>query len=416
MKRASASVELTVGEAPQLEKLLAHGPNLLRFPPRLEALFQHYYLQRNRRRMLGSLALGMAFFLAFAGFDAQLLAEPAPAYRLRFGLILPVAAAVFLLLALVRRDWLAELVYALGLCLAAGVLLAISRDLAPRVEHIYLAALLLILMHAYVFAGLRVGYALLAGFLITLGAVLAMALESDFDQAMLGVWTATLAATNVMGLFACFTIETCIRQDFLRSRLLTARRLKLEDSNQLLRELAMEDELTGLANRRRFRERIREEWRRCARERKPLSLLLVDVDAFKPYNDALGHQQGDTCLRRLAEVIGNYARRPGDTAARYGGEEFAVVLTGCGLRDALNIAESLRAEIAELAIPHPDSPVADRVTVSIGLGCMTPGPEDDVEAFFETVDQALYSAKEQGRNRMLSVAAKPPARPEREQS
>lgn len=407
MQTASASENLSVGEAAQLEKLLQRGPNLLCFPPRLESIFRRYYLIRNRGRMLLSLLIGMLFYLGFFLFDRQLLDDPSAALALRFGLVLPAAVVLAFVLALARHDWQAQLAYALGLCIAAGALLLISYRLRADIEPIYIAALLLILMYVYVFAALRLIYAATAGLAITVAVLVWMWWHAYFDSTMLSVWGATMLAANVMGIYGAFTIETCIRQDFLRNRLLTARRLNLEDANRLLRDMAERDELTGLANRRKFRDRMTEEWLRCRRESKPLTLILIDVDAFKPYNDSLGHQQGDRCLEDLAEVIGSYARRPGDTAARYGGEEFALLLSDCSRDNAVRIAENIREEIAELRIPHPASPVAEYVTISLGAGAVIPGNNNGVEGFFESVDQALYRAKHAGRNRVVAGESGP---------
>jgi diguanylate cyclase (GGDEF)-like protein len=166
-------------------------------------------------------------------------------------------------------------------------------------------------------------------------------------------------------------------------------------------EKARVDGLTQIANRRRFDEFLLQEWNRHGRIQEPLSLLICDVDHFKLFNDAYGHQAGDECLKRVARAI-NYHSRSGDLVARYGGEEFAVVLPHTSLEGAVQRAERVRSAVEGAAIPHTASLVSDRVTLSIGVACMTPQPSDgtDLRIFVEEADRNLYLAKHRGRNRV----------------
>jgi diguanylate cyclase (GGDEF)-like protein/PAS domain S-box-containing protein len=169
------------------------------------------------------------------------------------------------------------------------------------------------------------------------------------------------------------------------------------------RGLAGLDGLTGIANRRKFDDRIRSEWRRAVRSRAPLSLLLVDIDHFKQFNDSLGHLRGDQCLKTVAGALAGEARREGDFPARYGGEEFAIILPATNKVGAGQIAEKVRASIAELKIPHPHSSVGHSLTVSIGAATIIPASGNQVEEFVGWADVALYRAKDLGRNRVCSV-------------
>ena len=166
-----------------------------------------------------------------------------------------------------------------------------------------------------------------------------------------------------------------------------------------LEALAARDGLTGLANRRSFDWKFAEEARRAANERRPLSLLMIDVDCFKLYNDANGHLRGDECLRSIARSIDATLRPETDFSARYGGEEFAVVMPDTSMSGAMQIAERLRRSIEELRIPHAASTVADRVTLSIG-GVVAHGCDLVPERLLALADAALYSAKRAGRNRV----------------
>ena len=166
-------------------------------------------------------------------------------------------------------------------------------------------------------------------------------------------------------------------------------------------EKARIDGLTQIANRRRFDEYLFQEWNRHLRMQQPLSLLICDVDHFKLYNDAQGHQAGDECLKSVAKAI-NRCHRGGDLVARYGGEEFAMVLPQTNRAGAVQVAERVRTAVAAAALPHPSSPVCDRVTVSVGVACITPPPQapSDARALIQQADRHLYSAKKLGRNRV----------------
>lgn len=176
----------------------------------------------------------------------------------------------------------------------------------------------------------------------------------------------------------------------------------LEQANRKLRELSMRDGLTGIANRRCFDQRLAEEWRRHAHVRRTLALLLVDVDWFKALNDASGHLYGDECLRELARLCGDSVRVGEDLVARYGGEELALLLPSCELADATRVAEHLRARVRHKAMPHPDSPVAPCVTVSIGVSAVQPEESQSSDLLISAADHALYMAKAQGRDRVVA--------------
>jgi two-component system chemotaxis family response regulator WspR len=176
---------------------------------------------------------------------------------------------------------------------------------------------------------------------------------------------------------------------------------QLELKNAELSRLSALDGLTGLANRRRFDEVIEQECRRARREKTTLALIMTDVDFFKKYNDAYGHQGGDDCLRKVATVLEQGARRPGDLAARYGGEEFAIVLPRTTREGAEIVAEVVRRGVAELNLLHSGSTVAPHVTLSLGVA-VSESHGDGPDALIERADTALYEAKRAGRNRWVT--------------
>ncbi|MGM3307677.1 diguanylate cyclase domain-containing protein [Anabaena sp. WFMT] len=172
--------------------------------------------------------------------------------------------------------------------------------------------------------------------------------------------------------------------------------------NQQLQLFALLDGLTGVANRRKFDEYLNLEWQRLARENLPLSLLLCDVDFFKNYNDTYGHLTGDYCLQQIAKALKLAVKRPTDLVARYGGEEFAVILSNTDFQGAISVAEDIRQKVYNLKIPHAQSRVDKFVTVSIGVTTIFPNIKTIPNTLIEIVDKALYTAKAQGRNRIIA--------------
>jgi diguanylate cyclase (GGDEF)-like protein len=179
---------------------------------------------------------------------------------------------------------------------------------------------------------------------------------------------------------------------------------RLAEANRMLDQMANTDPLTGLPNRRRFDLQLSEEFRRARRTGAPIALILLDIDQFKRLNDKYGHPAGDGCLRRIAAVLSDTARRTGDTVARIGGEEFAIVLAASDLQQAAHVAEQIRVEVARLNIPNPDS---DRgvVTVSAGVAALWVNSGLDDRWLIDTADRALYEAKAGGRDRIVMAAA-----------
>ncbi|WP_271254813.1 diguanylate cyclase domain-containing protein [Pseudanabaena sp. Chao 1811] len=183
---------------------------------------------------------------------------------------------------------------------------------------------------------------------------------------------------------------------------ITARKkieLALQESNQKLESLVNIDGLTKVANRRCFDIRLQEEWNRLARKQQLLSLIIFDLDFFKFYNDYYGHLAGDDCLERVAQSISKAIDRAGDLVARYGGEEFVVLLPSTDLDGAISVAQRMQQIVQDLAIPHQQSSVSSIVTISLGIASMMPTIEGQANRLIEQADQALYKAKQQGRDR-----------------
>ncbi len=174
---------------------------------------------------------------------------------------------------------------------------------------------------------------------------------------------------------------------------------QLTESNAILQRLSTMDGLTGLANRRHFDETLEAEWRIGLRDKTILAVIMIDIDFFKKYNDGYGHQGGDDCLKGVAKILGETVHRAGDFVARYGGEEFVVILRSTDAKGAAVLAEQMRANVEAQHIPHAYSAVADHVSISLGVAAMHPDHSASPADLLARADEALYKAKEQGRNR-----------------
>ncbi len=217
-----------------------------------------------------------------------------------------------------------------------------------------------------------------------------------------------------------YRVVELLREQHLANEIIRDQKTRLDErtaeltrTHSSLHHMSLMDGLTQVANRRRFDEAMMEEWRRQHRviqgrepSRQPadledLSLILIDVDHFKPYNDRYGHPVGDECLRRVAQAINGAISRASDLVARYGGEEFVVLLPGTPGAGAGRVAERIREAVEALAIPHGASPVSDHVTISLGIAATDQAPGLTPEALIKAADIALYQAKQSGRNRSV---------------
>ncbi len=185
-------------------------------------------------------------------------------------------------------------------------------------------------------------------------------------------------------------------------------RKQLYLANRELNLMAVKDGLTGISNRRHFDEVLQKEIRRALRTKKPISLIMCDIDYFKSYNDNYGHQLGDDCLKGIAKIMVAQIKRPADLGARYGGEEFAFILPETDLNEALTIAETIRASVENLEIPHAYSEAASIVTISCGVATVYPSQKDDAKLLLHNLiakaDKALYRAKDKGRNQVVTIS------------
>ncbi len=209
--------------------------------------------------------------------------------------------------------------------------------------------------------------------------------------AILAQFMAMLVMTSVICVAGAYNLEHARRTAWLEGRLLA--------------ETVMQDGLTGIHNRRRLDDHLQRVWQQCVREHKPIALLFADIDHFKAYNDRYGHQAGDEALKAVAAVLARHARRPLDIAARFGGEEFAVVLYDTTREHAVRIGGEILEEVRGLGITHDASSAAAVLTISLGIACVVPVARRSSAGLLQLADQALYAAKEGGRNQLRTLEA-----------
>ena len=202
-------------------------------------------------------------------------------------------------------------------------------------------------------------------------------------------------------------LNTDIMNELLRTRTrkeeLQTENEKVEELANRLKTLSTTDSLTEIANRRCFDEFLEKEWSRSSRTHTPLSLVLCDIDCFKAFNDRYGHPSGDQCLKQVASLLADHARRTGDMAVRYGGEEFSIILSNTDIKVAADIAEQMRRGIEKLGILHNGSVVKDYVTASFGVASVIPDFETEKTSLIAKADHALYQAKQSGRNSVATA-------------
>lgn len=209
-----------------------------------------------------------------------------------------------------------------------------------------------------------------------------------------------------MHIYEVGTPSGCLVMMRLEVTELVRKTMELEQSNERLEHLSTTDSLTGLANRRSFDNCLQSEWQRSTRNQQPLSLLMIDIDHFKRYNDHYGHLAGDACLRQISGILFDCAQRSGELVARYGGEEFALLLPGADVEVASLVAQRCMEEVANARIEHANSPVAPWLTCSIGLATVVANQDLVSESLLRSADEALYRVKSAGRAH-FTVAACP---------
>ncbi len=379
--------QIIVDESATARQLRA-GFKWLRFERDLEHEFRRDFIASRLLQVRTNLYLAGALVLLFGALNAMVLG-PGPhtaVYVVQFGLLLPLVAMAALITHLPDGRKLYPRAASLLAPIMGLLVIAVELKAAQAGVQIVFATVLLSGVYLYFLLGLLFYEALRAN-LIVLSAYIAFGIVGGVDQSHVLYNALTLALAGLIGGVVAYRFEQEIRTHFLEQR--------------MLYEMAARDGLTSIYNRRRFDEHLETVWQQAQRDGVTVALLLVDIDFFKRYNDRHGHQAGDECLRAVATALMRAARRPLDFVARYGGEEFAVILYDPSRPYLQEIANRIHANVAALAVPHGDSSVAPQVTVSVGIAYVAPTLERSTQGFVQLADEALYQAKNDGRNRSV---------------
>lgn len=371
----------------------SHFVPRLAFEEPLESEFRAWYAEhiRARVRIAMWLAMGNMLVVMLAGGPFQTAREvafgagnPLLIDLLRFGLVVPGSLAMLVVAYTAYRRW-----FALTIQIVAPLygLSFVAMDVLMQPQGYNLSAWMpLVALAPYFLFGLLHAEAVRTSVLIVVAyGVAGLAAGIDGPQRYFDL--AVIAFASAIGAAVHYSLQRSVRRNYL--------------TKQMLAESANRDSLTGIHNRRMFDEHMQRVWQQATRERVPIALLLVDLDHFKAYNDHKGHQAGDACLAQVASVLPIAARRPLDLAARYGGEEFAVLLYDAQREKVEETCRQLHANLRNAALVHPASPVSSYVTFSIGAACVQPTAERRSQGFIQLADEALYAAKEGGRNRTV---------------
>ncbi len=392
---------LAVRDESQIGREFGRGLKYLKFSPIIEKAFQNYYLHKFIWQIRFAVFAGILLYAIFGILDALILPEVKETlWFIRYGVVCPLGFLFLVATFSLNSESLIQMLHA-GLVVVGGMGIVGMIYVAPSDRaHLYYAGLMLVVFYAYTFSALRFYYASLSALSVTLlyPLVDVYMVKTDTEQLIANMFF--LGSSNVIGLPVSYLLERHIRRDFLLTMLLAFEKRKTERLNMRLKDISYLDGLTGVPNRRKLEEHLSREWDRAKKSGQPLSLLMVDIDFFKRYNDLLGHLEGDECLRKVAQEINRHVRSGMDLVARYGGEEFAVVLPETNEEQARSIAERIRNDVEGLKIPHPASEVSRYITVSVGVATLVPEDNLRKEVLVSMADRALYRAKRRGRNRV----------------
>jgi diguanylate cyclase (GGDEF)-like protein len=265
----------------------------------------------------------------------------------------------------------------------------------PNVVH-YHTGVILIVMFGNIVVRLRFWHAFCVSWLTFLFYVLTVSWITPMPPPVMINSSVMLFSAIIISLIANYQMERDLCSNYLRNLLTEIETIRLEKAKDELEHLSSCDVLTGLANRRHCDAFLDTEWQMGIRYRTQLSILFLDVDDFKAYNDHYGHQAGDICLQKIATIINECVRRPHDLCARYGGEEFIVLLPNTSQKNTLQVTEKIRKSVELENIPHTYSRVTLHITISIGVVSMIPQAGLNQNLLVETADKALYNAKKIG--------------------
>ncbi|WP_284087385.1 GGDEF domain-containing protein [Acinetobacter nosocomialis] len=382
----------------QIDLLTTRGLNFVWFPKQLETIYRFQYQNgaAYEFRYRAPIILILYLFLSFGIY--QVLPTDQVLSWLSYYSWVGIIVLIAWILSFIKKlnQWFD---YYVGIGSASAV--AITFILINVLENgqdnvLFHAAMMYAIVIIYGAVGMRFYTAIIAGWVGGLvGILVSTYVKGDIDWTFLN---RTYTFSSFLGMTLAYATDRQHRENYLQNCMIELNRIELMQQAQQLSLLSQQDALTGLANRRYLDETLDNEWRRALRHETPLTIMMVDIDFFKPYNDTLGHLKGDQCLKDIATAISSIAARSGDLVARYGGEEFLLLFPMTNTQQAQIQVERLMNAIKKIAIVHPCSSVSPYVTISVGVATTIPRLNDSISAFVSRADHALYQAKTNGRN------------------
>ncbi|MDS7944876.1 GGDEF domain-containing protein [Acinetobacter sp. V110_1] len=382
----------------QIDLLTTRGLNFVWFPKQLETIYRFQYQNgaAYEFRYRAPIILILYLFLSFGIY--QVLPTDQVLSWLSYYSWVGIIVLIAWILSFIKKlnQWFD---YYVGIGSASAV--AITFILINVLENgqdnvLFHAAMMYAIVIIYGAVGMRFYTAIIAGWVGGLvGILVSTYVKGDIDWTFLN---RTYTFSSFLGMTLAYATDRQHRENYLQNCMIELNRIELMQQAQQLSLLSQQDALTGLANRRYLDETLDNEWRRALRHETPLTIMMLDIDFFKPYNDTLGHLKGDQCLKDIATAISSIAARSGDLVARYGGEEFLLLFPMTNAQQAQIQVERLMNAIKKIAIVHPCSSVSPYVTISVGVATTIPRLNDSISAFVSRADHALYQAKTNGRN------------------
>ena len=396
-------------ELAQLERPLSW----LQFRPALEQRYQRDTAPDRLHDFLVTGVLALVMFNVFLVADYLLVHDVwAQAVWLRLGVFTPVCALFITLLWLSKTwvlkwmpPWVHDGVVTLSGVLAGACLtyiLSISQSPLAKYYHM---GLMVVIIYGNLVQPLRFWYALCHGLAIFALHIYGVFTAHDMALRLLVPMAVMVAAAGLYTLAGNYLLDRDDRINYLLALRRNALRARLQDVFHRLNNLARVDPLTGLFNRRHVNEYLDQAWMRAIRHQQSLAVVMVDIDHFKAYNDKHGHPAGDRCIYQVARALSDSVRGPVDVVGRYGGEEFIAILTQADHQAAMQVAERMRSAVTQLYMPHGASSASPSVSISVGVACMDLHTDLSVGHVLQRADQALYRAKHEGRNRVVTQPA-----------
>lgn len=382
----------------QIDLLTTRGLNFVWFSKQLETIYRFQYQNgaAYEFRYRAPIILILYLFLSF-GIYQVLPTEQVLSWLSYYSWVGIIVLIAWILSFIKKLNQWFDYYVGIGSSAAVAITFILINVLENGQDNVlFHAAMMYAIVIIYGAVGMRFYTAIIAGWVGGLiGILVSTYLNGDIDWTFLN---RTYTFSSFLGMTLAYATDRQHRENYLQNCMIELNRIELMQQAQQLSLLSQQDALTGLANRRYLDETLDNEWRRALRHETPLTIMMVDIDFFKPYNDSLGHLKGDQCLKDIATAISSIAARSGDLVARYGGEEFLLLFPMTNAQQAKIQAERLMNAIKKIAIVHPCSSVSPYVTISVGVATTIPRLNDSISAFVSRADHALYQAKTNGRN------------------